>query len=252
MFPSRHHLVFPSVQELGASLVHFIAELANESIHSPRGCFTVALSGGSLINILSEELPKIKTADWKNWFIGFADERVVAFEDPESTYGLYRTHLLTKISVPEEHILVINPALPVEDAAADYERKLKEVLPGDNFPVFDLIILGMGPDGHTCSLFPDHPLLQEMEKSVAAISDSPKPPPRRVTLTLPVLNSARHVVFVATGESKGTVLKRVLEGNEKNPLPAARVQPQNGSLHWFLDAPAAKDLILPLERLSTL
>ncbi|XP_006772461.2 PREDICTED: 6-phosphogluconolactonase [Myotis davidii] len=162
------------------------------------------------------------------------------------------THLLSKLPIPDSQVITIDPQLPVEEAAEDYAKKLRQAFQGDSIPVFDLLILGVGPDGHTCSLFPDHPLLQEREKIVAPISDSPKPPPQRVTLTLPVLNAARTVIFVATGEGKAAVLKRILEDKEASPLPAALVQPHTGKLCWFLDEAAARLLTVPFEKHSTL
>lgn len=110
-------------------------------------------------------------------------------------------------------------------------------------PVFDAILLGMGPDGHTASLFPGHPLSSFSAATpwVKHISDSPKPPPSRVTFTLPVLNAARNVVFVCTGDGKREAVKRVLELNDTE-VPSALVRPTAGKLRWFLDAPAASDL----------
>ncbi|XP_006002979.1 6-phosphogluconolactonase [Latimeria chalumnae] len=244
-------LSFPSARELGPALARFVSQRAAEASRSARGRFAVAVSGGSVVSLLSAELPRsLGVEDWGKWLLAFCDERLVPFEDPESTFGLYRTHLLSKVPIAETQVITINPSLSVDEAAEDYAKKLKEAFPGEDVPVFDLLILGMGPDGHTCSLFPDHPLLQETQKIVAAIGDSPKPPPQRVTLTLPVLNAARTVLFVATGESKAAVLKRILEGKEASPLPAARVQPRDGELHWFLDESAAKELTISVEKRS--
>uniref|UniRef100_A0A8C9M7B7 6-phosphogluconolactonase n=1 Tax=Panthera tigris altaica TaxID=74533 RepID=A0A8C9M7B7_PANTA len=141
---------------------------------------------------------------------------------------LLQTHLLSRLPIPDSQVITINPQLPVEEAAEDYAKKLRQAFQGDAIPVFDLLILGVGPDGHTCSLFPDHPLLQEREKIVAPISDSPKPPPERVTLTLPVLNAARTVIFVATGEGKAAVLK-VMAEEEENPRQGPRCQHTHGA-----------------------
>ncbi|XP_060619853.2 6-phosphogluconolactonase [Anolis sagrei] len=240
--------VFPSPQELGSALAQLVAQ---REAQSGPGRFSLGLSGGSLVRLLAQELPPA-AADPSRWLLAFVDERRVPLDHPESTFGAYKTYLLPKLAVPEDQIVVINPSLSVEEAAADYAAKLKEAFQGDDMPVFDLLILGVGPDGHTCSLFPDHPLLQEREKIVAAISDSPKPPPERITLTLPVLNAARSVVFVATGDSKAAVIKRILEGDEENPLPAALVQPHTGKLYWFLDETAAKELTIPFEKHSIL
>ncbi|KAK6469084.1 6-phosphogluconolactonase-like [Huso huso] len=245
---SQRVLVFPSSSELGPALARFIAVRAQESCGSERARFTLGLSGGSLVSMLSRDLPAVPGLDCRKWLLGFCDERLVPFQDPESSYGLYKTSLLPKISVRESQVLAINPSLPVEEAAEDYATKLREAFPGEEIPVFDLLLLGMGPDGHTCSLFPEHPLLEESEKLVAGLKDSPKPPPQRVTLTVPVLNAARCVAFVTTGGSKAAVLKRVLEGKEAPALPAARVLPSPGELLWFLDESAAGSLTLSVER----
>ncbi|XP_054716725.1 6-phosphogluconolactonase-like [Uloborus diversus] len=132
------------------------------------------------------------------------------------------------------------------EAARDYALKLEkefDVSP-PSLPRFDLLLLGFGEDGHTCSLFPGHPLLKEEKLWVAGIQDSPKPPPCRVTLTLPVLNNAKNVVFVTLGEGKAEAIKDVLEGTSKTPvLPAAMVSLTEGELRWIVDKEAAKLLL---------
>uniref|UniRef100_A0A8C0U9L8 6-phosphogluconolactonase n=1 Tax=Cyanistes caeruleus TaxID=156563 RepID=A0A8C0U9L8_CYACU len=117
--------------------------------------------------------------------------------------------------------------------------------PGAGVPQFDLLLLGLGPDGHTCSLFPGHALLQEQQALVGFLEDSPKPPARRVTMTLPLLNAARSVLLVAAGAAKAPAVKRILEGREEFPLPAARVRPRSGRLRWLLDREAAEELRNP-------
>ena len=107
-------------------------------------------------------------------------------------------------------------------------------------PVFDLVLLGMGPDGHAASLFPGHPLVDEVGSLVAPITDSPKPPPERITLTLPVINAAKAVFFVCTGAGKAENLAKILSGAEP-PLPAGRVKPAAGSLAWFVDDDAVAE-----------
>ncbi|XP_025903933.1 6-phosphogluconolactonase [Nothoprocta perdicaria] len=251
--PRRHVSVFPSPQELGSALAQLVAQRAAAATAAATGRFSLGLSGGSLVRILSRELPAAAAAAAPaRWLVAFCDERLVPAAHPESTSGAYRAELLPRLPLPESGLLCADTGLPAPAAAAAYAAKLRQAFPDEPVPVFDLLILGVGPDGHTCSLFPDHPLLQEKEKIVAAITDSPKPPPERITLTLPVLNAARAVVFVATGEGKAAVLKRILEGDEEKALPAALVQPHSGQLYWFLDEPAAKDLTGPFEKHSIL
>ncbi|XP_067277869.1 6-phosphogluconolactonase isoform X2 [Pseudorasbora parva] len=244
----RRVVVFPSVAELGSTLAQLVSSRAEKALSAGGSSFSLGLSGGSLVSILSKELPAVANLDCSRWLIGFCDERLVPFTDPESTYGLYKNQLFEKINIPEDRILAIDPSLPVQECADDYAGKLNKAFSPEQIPVFDMLLLGMGPDGHTCSLFPDHPLLQERQRTVAPISDSPKPPPQRVTLTLPTVNAARCVVFVSTGGSKAPVLKQVLEGGEGPALPAALVAPKQGELFWLVDEPAAASLMSQVER----
>ncbi|KAG9279009.1 6-phosphogluconolactonase [Astyanax mexicanus] len=244
----RRVVVFLSAAELGPALAQLVASRAEKALSGGADSFSLGLSGGSLVNILSKELPAVPNLDCSQWLVGFCDERLVPFDDPESTYGLYKNQLFSKINIPEDRVLAINSSLPVQECAEDYSSKLSKAFGTDQTPVFDMLLLGMGPDGHTCSLFPDHPLLQESQKTVAPISDSPKPPPQRVTLTLPTVNAARCVVFVSTGGSKATVLKQVLEGGDGPLLPSALVKPTQGELFWLVDEPAAASLTLEVER----
>ncbi|XP_012257012.2 6-phosphogluconolactonase [Athalia rosae] len=223
----------PNVVKRLASLIE---ESANEAI-ARDDVFKVGLSGGSLVKFLSDGLPSIST-DWSKWRFFFCDERVVAFDDVESTYGIYKSNLVGKLPITEDQFIKINPSLSAEEAAKDYIQKMSVYFPPDTLPKFDVLLLGMGPDGHTCSLFPEHRLLEETSVWVSSITDSPKPPPSRITLTFPVINSAKTCIFAVAGEGKADMVKRILV--EKENLPATRVQPTNGTLYWILDKGAAK------------
>ena len=128
----------------------------------------------------------------------------------------------------------------MDAAAEDYVSKIRKLYPGDGVPQFDLLLLGMGPDGHTCSLFPGHPGLEENSKLIISITDSPKPPPCRITMTYPVLNNAANVMVVTAGGSKAEAVKKCLKPENGEPLPAGRVKPSKGKLTWYLDEAAAK------------
>ncbi|XP_032939586.1 6-phosphogluconolactonase [Catharus ustulatus] len=207
--------VFPSQRELGAALARLVTEAAAEAVASS-GRFTLGLSGGSLVALLARELPPALSAapgaDPSRWLVAFCDERLVPPEHPESTGGAYRSQVFSQLPSPGPQVLSVSPELGPAAAARDYEEQLRKAFPGPAVPQFDLLLLGLGPDGHTCSLFPGHALLQEQHSLVGFLEDSPKPPPRRVTMTLPLLNSARRVLLVAAGASKAPVLKGEILG----------------------------------------
>jgi 6-phosphogluconolactonase len=169
---------------------------------------------------------------------------VVPLDHPDSNHALCSEKLFNLVPLPKENVHSINPDLlkDLDELADDYESLLiREFAQKDSarFPVFDLILLGMGPDGHTASLFPGHELLSESDRWVAYITDSPKPPPARITLTFPVINHAHRVAFVATGAGKVEMLSKVLDQPELG-LPCSRVLPaQPGAVYWFVDDAAS-------------
>ncbi|XP_049937596.1 LOW QUALITY PROTEIN: 6-phosphogluconolactonase-like [Schistocerca serialis cubense] len=228
--------IVPSEEEVIKTLCELIQDIARTAIQRD-DVFKVGLSGGSLTKFLTVGLPKIET-DWAKWRLFFCDERVVPVESADSTYGVYKSSLIGTVPLTEEQFIKIDPHLnTAEEAAKDYIQKMAVHFPPDSLPRFHLLLLGMGPDGHTCSLFPDHRLLEETSVWVAPITNSPKPPASRITLTFPVVNNAECCIFALTGAGKADIVKRVLKDEE--PLPAARVKPTDGKLYWILDNSAA-------------
>ena len=237
--PQQH--IFSDNTKLQSEVISYILAAAKSSI-AEHGHFSVGFSGGSVSKIISLGLRDRQDIDWANWHIFYCDERHVPFASEDSTHAYFQKELYDKVPAIK-HVYAINPDVDVNAAAVDYVDKIRKLYPGGDLPSFDLLLLGMGPDGHTCSLFPDHPGLQEDKKIVIPITDSPKPPPSRITLTIPVLNSAKRVVVISTGGSKAEAVRGCLKpDNGKEPLPAGRARPSNGELHWFMDEGAASKL----------
>ena len=211
------------------------------------GRFTVALAGGSTPRQMYGLLagPSFSSrVDWEHVHFFWGDERCVPPEHSDSNYRMAWEALLSGIYIPDANIHRIQAELPAEEAALAYERELRQFF-GDEIPCFDLILLGLGPDGHTASLFPGSPALRETSRWVVPVSHAAPPPPlvSRVTLTPPVLNAAAKVVFLVSGAGKAGRLVQVLRGPlQPERLPAQTVQPVTGRLLWLVDQAAAARL----------
>ena len=258
--------------ELSKAIAEFVIEASAECV-AARGAFTLAVSGGSLPGILAEGLREAmrqgRKVDFLQWHVFFADERVVPLNDPESNYHLCREQLFIPFGIPEAQVYAIGEGMDPKQCALAYEAMLmgscpyppgnkvkagmQEWLDG-TLPRLDTILLGMGPDGHTASIFPGHSnTIRETSRWIVDVTNSPKPPPNRVTFTLPLLKNARQVAFVCAGADKGVAIKEVLGRSssenmdagtiQPDKLPAALVVPTRGTLDWFLDLDAAAPLI---------
>ena len=236
--------VLPTTADLFHAAAEEFVRVARTAIGA-QGRFAVGLSGGSTPKALYSLLAT-SYADfvWSRVFLFFGDERHVPPTDPESNYRMVNESLLTKIAIPAENVFRVRAENPdAAAAAADYEAQLRRFfeLKPDEFPRFDLILLGLGPDGHTASLFPDSPALDESSRLVVA-NWVAKFNTHRITFTFPVLNRAAEVLFLASGADKAEMLHQVLEGKSNPPLPSQKVQPSDGKLLWMLDEAAAAKL----------
>eukprot|EP00904_Undaria_pinnatifida_P007376 jgi/Undpi1/3769/HiC_scaffold_16.g07138.m1 len=236
-------LVGSTPDSLATELIKRIGSIAQQAVLE-RGVFNVAVSGGSMPKLL-KGLAQADGIDWSKCKMYFADERCVPLDHSDSNHKAW-AELFSSSGIPAENVIAVKTELSPQEAAAEYEAKLKEAF--SELPCFDASLLGVGPDGHTCSLFPSHPLLEETTKWVAHIEDSPKPPPQRVTLTYPVLNNSRNVMFIGTGEGKASLLPQLLDiadgvlrsAGAASPYPAARVKVSDGrKLLWCVDEAAA-------------
>lgn len=230
---------------------------AGQAAVQARGRFTLVVSGGEtplrLFRLLamSEWLVRLP---WEQTHLFWADERCVPPDHPDSNYGAFRAALLGRLPTPPEQIHRWHGEAPDPQAEAiRYAAVLRahtDIAPNE-MPCLDLILLGMGADGHTASLFPHSPALAALSTPTAA-NQGPPPNTRRLTLTLPALNAARAVLFLVTGEVKAATLARVLEGPPAlDDLPAQAVRPTNGTLTWLVDAAAAVGLTMRHASLET-
>ncbi|MFZ5918870.1 MAG: 6-phosphogluconolactonase [Chloroflexota bacterium] len=236
-------LVYPDVDALARAAAVRVAAVASGAVRA-RGRFCVALAGGStpraLYTLLASETfaPRL---DWARVHVFWGDERCVPPDDAGSNYRLAWETLLEHVPLPVGNIHRVRGEWPCHKAAAAYSAEMQAFFDA-LFPCFDLVLLGLGEDGHTASLFPGSVALDETVRSVVAVTANyAGRPAQRVTLTLPAINAARQVLFLVAGMAKAAIVQAVLE-KANGPLPAQRVRPVSGELAWLLDAAAANRL----------
>lgn len=243
----RHIRTMPDGQKLVQAVAAYMAGSATQVVRA-QGRFTIVLAGGSTPRGAYESLASgvlAKHLDWSRIHVFWSDERCVPPDDELSNYRMANEALLSHVPIPQANVHPINGELSPDEAAADYERELREHLGAAGG--FDLVLLGLGEDGHTASLFPGDAAIEERERWVVPVA-APDVAPRvpRVTLTLPVINASNRVAFVVAGASKNAVVRTVLAEAEGSSaaLPAALVKPR-GELMWFLDEAAGAGVRAP-------
>jgi 6-phosphogluconolactonase len=233
--------VHPSLEALSREAASRFQRLAAESI-AGAGRFSVALSGGStprgLYRLLGEP-PLREAIDWPRVHLFWGDERFVPLDHPDSNYRLAREEFIGRVPIPSANVYPVpTESGDPQTAATRYEETLRRFFVAQR-PRFDLVLLGLGVDGHTASLFPGSPALDERERLVAA-TQVPKLDAWRITLTPAALSSARCAAFLVSGSDKASAVRETLEGPyDPHRLPAQLVRPEEGELVWLLDEAAA-------------
>jgi 6-phosphogluconolactonase len=232
--------IFPDVQRLIEAFSAYVKSLVTLQDRP----FNMALSGGSTPIRWFDHLARHEK-NWQHWVqVGFfwGDERCVSPDSPESNFGMARQHLFSKIRrISEDQIHRIKGEMEPGSAAAAYEKELMRRLPRQNgIPQFDLVILGLGEDGHTASIFPDQIDLWE-EARICVVATHPDSGQKRVSVTGRIINHARHVAVLATGEKKSSRIEEILyRKSDFQRLPGSLINPTSGQLHWYLDQEAGK------------
>lgn len=241
-------IVHDTAFSAAAGLADAVAEASAEAI-ARKGSFTIALSGGSLVKSLASLVGR-KDIDFSKWYVLFSDERVVSLSSEDSNYKAAAEEFLGKVAIPSSQILKIKENLTVEQTAEHYAGQMLDlhdsILPrtSDHMPVLDMVLLGVGPDGHVASLFPNAKETSTTAGWVIPVTNSPKPPSERITLTMPVINAAQNVIVCALGGGKAEIVQRALEVQSlPGAVPVQLVRPQK-QLRWILDKESASALSL--------
>jgi 6-phosphogluconolactonase len=237
--------VFKDHEALSLAAAEIFITAATQAIQT-RGRFLVALSGGGTpagsYRLLAKDSYR-QQVEWPQTFVFWGDERCVPPDDPGSNYHQAMDLFLSQVPIPDDNILRVKGELEPAEASEEYARTLKRfAAPGQDWPRFDLVLLGMGSDGHTASLFPDSQV-EASSPTLAVTANYEDRPSQRVTLTPMVINSARNILFLVAGANKASTLKNVLSGDyQPELLPAQRIQPTDGKTVWLLDEASGSEL----------
>ena len=247
MTNERRVLVHPDKQALGASVAaRFLTKLIDVLDEQERA--DIAISGGSVSSLVLAAIgqsPARESVDWSKVHVWWIDERWAAEGDADRNITGTQTDFFDHVDIPQANIHPMAPSdagLTIEEAAAQYERELQGAAPeGAVAPRFDISLLGVGPDGHTASLFPEFPQLSVTDRAVLTVDDSPKPPPQRLTLSFPVINASQRVWVILSGAEKASVLGLALAGAAVDEVPVGGVQGRKRTV-FFVDQEAAAEV----------
>lgn len=232
--------IFQTPDALSEAAANFILQLANEAIEA-RGRFSLVLSGGNTPQQLFARLasaPYNERMPWKKIFVFWGDERCVPLNNKDNNAFIAISILLDKVNISAENIFRIPVNLPPAEAANEYEKTIRSFF-GAQPPHFDLILLGLGENGHTASLFPNTAVLDEKHKLVSEVYVE-ELSMYRVTMTAPLINMGRNILFLVAGEGKAAIVQTVMYSSyDPHKYPAQLIQPINGMLYWFLDEKAS-------------
>lgn len=235
--------IFSTADEVLTALAAYFVEVANEAI-TARGKFTVSLSGGSSPKKLYQLLASPTFKDQVNWekvYFFFGDERYVPHTDAESNYLMAQKSIFDTLEIDRLNIFPVDTTLSPDDAAKKYWEEIEQFFDDEEL-AFDLVLLGLGDDAHTASLFPHTPVLHDTTPSVKANYLQDKQV-YRITMNAPLINEARHIAFLVYGESKAEAVRHIMEDEEDiDNYPAQLIDSITGEVQWFLDEAAAADL----------